>query len=145
MNTYILTHTRIDGEVELGYDSQGRLIRWYVKATLTDKLYNWLFGNIPATESNVEAYKHKGFSVKHLPPDLSFKCFWEAYAYKVGNKSKCQQLWKKLTNGELTNGERIQVLESIPVYNRWLKRKGTIDQIYPERYLSQKRYENDFK
>lgn len=130
----------MQGEVELGYAISGRLLLWHIRAELSTKAYNKLLENIPTDEKYIDYYIKKGFAVKHLPPDLSFDAFWNAYEYKVGNRTKCKQLWNKLTDGE-----RIAVLESIPKYNRWLKLKVTVDRIYPERYLSQKRYENEFK
>lgn len=80
------------------------------------------------------------FQVQPVPLDLSFEKFWNTYNYKVGNKGKAQKLWK-LLNQE----DKIKALCRVTSYNYFLQINPNTEKIYPERYLSQRRFENEYK
>lgn len=60
------------------------------------------------------------------------------YGYKVGNKPRVQKKWNALPEGE-----RILALGAIPKYKRFAEGKH-IDLVYPETYIDQRRWENEF-
>ena len=70
--------------------------------------------------------------------DLTFLRFWNAYGYKVGNKARVQKKWDRLPEGE-----KILALGSIPRYRRFTEQKH-IDLTYPETYIDQRRWENEY-
>lgn len=70
--------------------------------------------------------------------DYSFERFWGLYGYKVGNKPRVQKKWNALPEGE-----RILALGAIPKYKRFAEGKH-IDLVYPETYIDQRRWENEF-
>ena len=70
--------------------------------------------------------------------DVSFEAFWNAYAYKVGNKSRVQKKWNLLPEKE-----RILAIGAIARYKRFAESKR-IERVYPETYLDQRRWENEF-
>lgn len=93
---------------------------------------------IPLSDEHLPALKAKGIRIDVVPPNLSFDHFWNSYGYKYGDKKRAEKLWSALTDAD-----RIKALASIKAYNLWLS-KTTIAKLYPETYLSQRRWENDF-
>lgn len=70
--------------------------------------------------------------------DTSFDAFWNAYAYKVGNKTRVQKKWNAMKVSE-----RILAIGAIPRYKRFADSKK-IERVYPETYIDQRRWENEF-
>jgi hypothetical protein len=109
---------------------------------LTKTQVGWLKNTVPADEQELPALTntYNFISIEKAPTDLSFNAFWELYAYKVGKKDRAIRLWQGLNEAE-----RVKCLRSIPRYKMWLAQKQSIEMLYPETYLAQKRYENEFK
>lgn len=78
--------------------------------------------------------------VTPVPQDLSFTAFWEAYGYKIGDKTRTMKLWVALTDAD-----RIKCLRSIRQYNQFLQQRPNMERLYPETYLKQERFRNEFK
>ena len=70
--------------------------------------------------------------------DYGFERFWGLYDYKVGNKARVAKKWNALPEGE-----RILALAAIPRYRRFAEQKK-IDRVYPETYIDQRRWENEY-
>lgn len=68
----------------------------------------------------------------------AFPAFWELYAYKVGNRARVQKKWEALPEAD-----RINAMAAIPRYKRFAANKR-IERVYPETYLDQRRWENEF-
>lgn len=75
-----------------------------------------------------------------VPKNLSFNTFYEAYDYKIGDKTRAMKLWTALTEAD-----RIKCLRSIRQYNQYLAQKPNVERLYPETYLKQERFRNEFK
>ena len=70
--------------------------------------------------------------------DYGFERFWGLYGYKVGNKARVMKKWNALSEGE-----RILALGAIPRYKAFASSKH-IDLVYPETYIDQRRWENEY-
>ena len=70
--------------------------------------------------------------------DLSFACFWNTYAYKVGNKATVEKKWNALKPED-----RLLALQGIVRQRRHSEPKHT-DMPYPQTYIDQRRWENEF-
>lgn len=99
----------------------------------------WIKQMMPATEQQLGDIGHVAL-IEPVPTDLSFNAFWEKYGYKVGNKSRAIKEWTSLNTDD-----RIKCLRAIPQYHQYLKNKPNIDRLYPETFLHQRRFENQFK
>ncbi len=141
MNKYSLTSTVFAGQVIMGYilgqlhyfDSTG--------ASLDDKQYFYLIDNMPIKEEDIHALvkKSKTVSIKLLPTDLSFDRFWAEYNYKIGNKKRAKKLWS-----DLKESDKIKAFEAMPKYKQFLMLKNGIEKLYPETFLFQRRFENQY-
>lgn len=131
-----------DSAILISYEgSTGQMKQIEIDCTLNDEQYNWLIARLPVrmTDINTLVEMSKGkMTVAQIPNDLSFEFFWNAYRHKVGDKAKTEKLWQAM--GE---AERISVLDSLKRYETYLQ-KTKVAKVYPERYLSQKRYQNAF-
>lgn len=141
MKQFVVTSTHFQGELLFKFDLNGRLIGFEVQAMLSEEQYGWFFANLPKSQAVLLGdwkRKSKTIKVAEVPLDLSFEAFYKKYAYKVGDKKKAQTLWAKLSDAE-----KALAITKIDSYNRYTERTQ-IAKVYPERYLSQRRFENEF-
>ena len=98
--------------------------------------------NSIATELMMKAFTalHSDkFRIQPLIIDTNFDTFWTMYGNKVGKKERTQQLWKLLPDEE-----KHRALSGIKKYKNWLLQNPSVQMLYPETYLSQKRWENEY-
>lgn len=99
-------------------------------------LINCRFGENIAEFSH---WKQAGCEIKIVSRiDVTFDAFWNEYAYKVGNKSRVMKKWNALKEPE-----RLLAIGAIPRYKRFADSKK-IERVYPETYIDQRRWENEF-
>lgn len=79
------------------------------------------------------------FKIELLPTDLSFEAFWEAYGNKIGKKTRAQELWKLLSESD-----KQAALIGVKKYKQWKALNPSVQMLYPETFLSQRRFENEF-
>jgi hypothetical protein len=141
VNKYIITSAEYEGEVVFGYHPTSKLLYgFYVKAELTAEQHLFFMQHMkPVEDEFKQHFANSNMQVKQIPPDLSFERFWSEYGYKVGNKNKAKDLWNKLSHID-----KIKALEGIKIYKLWLSKRHQ-DMIYAERYISQRRFENEYK
>lgn len=85
-------------------------------------------------------WRKAGYSVKDITAfDVSFERFWSLYGKKVGNKAGVEKKW-----GKLSWDERVMAIGCIGRMRRYYDQKG-IDLPYPETYINQRRWENEFE
>ena len=94
------------------------------------------YGGIPREFTTLT---YVGCSVKNITAlDLSFRKFWFAYNYKVGNKARVEKKWNNLKDED-----RLLALQGAERQRRHSQTHKT-DMPYPETYLDQRRWENEF-
>lgn len=84
-------------------------------------------------------FKTKKWQVLEVKDDMSFEAFWDAYGYKKGNKSRAEKLWNAMSEQD-----RSLCFAVIPKYKYYIANNSHIQRLYPETFLSQKRYENEY-
>lgn len=141
VRTFLVTSKTFSGELVFEYDLNGVLKGFKNEAELSQEQIKYLCKSFPCTidDLNLLSEKSQTMKVEEKNMDLSFENFWNNFDYKVGSKEKCRKLWEGLSKPK-----KIKCLTSIPAYNYFLKVKQ-IAKVYPERYISQNRYENDYK
>lgn len=70
--------------------------------------------------------------------DLSFPMFWNTYSYKVGNKATVEKKWNALKPED-----RLLALRGITLQRHHSENHHT-DMPYPQTYIDQRRWENEF-
>ena len=142
MKHFVVTSNHYQGELSFKFDLNDRLIGFQINAVLSQEQYDWFFKNLPKTTkvllSDWKA-NSKTIKITEVPLDLSFDAFYNKYNYKVGNKTKAKDLWAKMDDAN-----RALAITKIDAYNRFTE-QSMIAKVYPERYLSHRRYENEFK
>lgn len=106
-----------------------------------DRIKAKILDEIPVLESELPLYLKSFTDVKlqKQEADLSFSVFWNLYGYKVGKKDRCEKLWHNMNEQE-----RSICLHKVKLYKQWQAQKS-IDMAYPETFLSQRRWDNEFK
>lgn len=94
--------------------------------------------------ANVEllwpGWRRNGYQVKDITDcDVTFERFWNLYGKKVGNKAGVAKKWEKLSWEE-----RVLAIGCIGRMRRYYEKKG-LDLPYPETYINQRRWENEFE
>jgi hypothetical protein len=77
--------------------------------------------------------------IEPVADDLSFEAFWDKYGYKIGHIKRARKLWDAMTDVE-----KAKCLASIPRYKAYCASHPHIQVLYPETYLSQRRWENEY-
>lgn len=139
--TYVLSSDQFVGEITLTYDKNQVLERLESTAQLSDHQRTMLSRVFPLTYAQLTRLvgESGGLKAKLLPPDLSFEVFWKAYNYPT-KKARAQPLWEKLSNTD-----KVACLNSLTAYAYYLSVKNGIERQYPDTYLRQRRWEDDFK
>ena len=141
MKKYIIRSNKFYGELVLGY-IDGKLVFFDISTVSNNAaMLVWIYENLPSTIAHLQAWPSKtknSLVITEVPMLLTFDAFWKAYNYKVGSKIKTASLWNKLSEEK-----RTLALAKIEKYRQWTKGKG-IDMVYPERYIKDERFENDF-
>lgn len=120
----------------------GLLHRLELPMGVTAEQLGWFKSSIPARECDLRSWASASsvIQIDEVPQDLTFNAFWEAYNYKVGKKDRAIKYWNALTETD-----KAKVFRAIPKYNYWLAQRPNMDRLYPEGFLHQRRFENEFK
>jgi hypothetical protein len=135
IKNYILVHPDIDGEVSFTFQG-GYLYAFKINAfNVPEATIRGLLSKLPLISSEIGQVSSNPLAkITEVKQEIEFSEFWDAYAYKVGNKARAEKIW----NG-MSILDKQMALAYIPKYNRFLAEKGTA-RLYPETYLSQSRY-----
>lgn len=126
-------------EVEVEYSEAGHLAKLVFPIGISREAIEYCYNRIPLDEN--ECIDTPGIAkVLTVPQDLSFNVFWEQYAHKIGDKTRTMKLWTALTEAD-----RIKCLRAIPKYHQWLRQRPSMERLYPETFLKQERFRNEFK
>jgi hypothetical protein len=139
MQKYLLIGSKIT--IEFGFrESDGLLCFMHLPENISDQQTLFVCFNCPADLQALEVLGEKTSSkIQAVPKDLSFETFWKEYNYKVGNKARSIKLWN-----QLSENDRAKCLLSIPRYDQFLAMRLRQEKAYPETYLNQRRFENQF-
>ena len=140
MDKYLFMSLHGNRRIILGYDD-GLCREFSIEGFLSKTEIEFLMIEFPWTEDGLKRFESitKG-KVTRIAPDLCFTAFWNAYAYKIGNKVRTEKLWNALNDVD-----KAAAMKSIPIYDSFLTVKKNQDKVYPETYLHQRRFENNFK
>jgi hypothetical protein len=140
MRTYALHIQGASGGLELGYDDN-RLVQVIIDIIdMTAEQHEWICGFIGkiASIDTLLALKEPKFKVVLVEKVIEFEAFWAEYRYKIGRIERCKKLWKGMTVAE-----RALCVYQIRKYDRYLAHTN-IEKLYPETFLSQRRWEADY-
>lgn len=132
--------------ITLGYGFDGRLNLAYVEGSITDVQHEWLWVWLFPKTSTVDELMQQSvalsakITVTPMTGDLSFQVFWDTYDNKVGKRARAAILWDALSDSE-----KVAALAAIKPYRYWLANNPGIAMLYPETFLSQRRWESNFK
>ena len=140
MVTYLFTHPSLKGKILFKYDF-GRIKGFEIDGEPTEGQLHFIMDRFPINELDLQFFHHdsKG-TLKKIETDLSFDTFWNSYNYKVGNKKRAEKLYEALSDAD-----KAEALRVIPIYDQFLAIKKNQDKLYAETYLSQRRFENNYK
>jgi hypothetical protein len=139
MKNYLVTYKKTGKTMLFKFDLNGFLIAFETTFTLNRSTYHYFKKHFPFEVDDLQHFKAAAeFKVDELLQDLSFQSFWNTYDRKVGNKSRSQKLWKGLNDTE-----KAKALNYIKTYDNFLVMNQGIQKLYPETYLSQKRFNNE--
>lgn len=116
-----------------------RLKRVEFNAEVGEHFQRTLGRELPRVISELPRFTKAGCVVKDITNfDLSFKKFWDTYAYKIGKIPRLKKKWNALS-GE----DRILALGNIRLLRNFYNFKK-YDFPYPESYLTGRMWESEF-
>lgn len=138
MKKYLVTHKKSNITFLFVFDKNDVIIEYKSDFVSNAKTAEFLKAHFPFISKELDYFKNSAhFNLELLEQDLSFKAFWDAYANKVGNKTKANKLWDTLTPTD-----KAKALSYIKRYDNLLL-QGNIQKLYPETYLNQRRFDNE--
>jgi hypothetical protein len=96
---------------------------------------------IKEKKDSIGSKSKKDTKVNHSDIDslnVPFDNFWNMYGKKMGDRSKCEMMWKRLTDPE-----RVMIIQTLPKFLSSIPDKQY--QPYPGTYLNQRRWENELQ
>lgn len=138
---YILTSVKLKGKILVMFTQDGILCKIEVDPEdATEKLMHWFLQRIPLHEAAMNEKIYNGLlKIEPVADDLSFEGFWDAYKNKIGKRKRAMKLWEALSDPD-----RAKAIAGIRRYDAYLFRKPTIEKAYPETYLSNRYWENEY-
>lgn len=134
---------QLEKHIVVRYAENGLLcaIEWHNLATVDDITFSRQFTAMKLSDFlTVTRVANKNKAVfAEIPTDLSFEAFWNQYGHKQGDKSRAQKLWKLLSDED-----KVAALGAIKRYKNYLLAHPAQECLYPQTYLNQRRWENDF-
>ena len=138
---YSITHKRNAGNIaKVTYNLEGQLIKIEFNPDCTISWKELIGEYIPTTPEELQSNAYSGCTIKNISNlDLSFDAFWNEYKYKVGKKVRVKKLWD-----EMDSATRTLALAGIRVYRKYVNGKRNMDFAYPETYLRNRYWENEY-
>jgi hypothetical protein len=138
LRKYLIEFKDVQGGVIAGY-RRSILHLVEVNCELNIQQHEWLWKWVPTVESDIQTFRHDRIKVTRVAEDVSFDAFWNLFSYKVGKKERAERLWNALREDE-----KAAAMAAIPKYKGFLANYGTA-QAYPETWIGQRRWENEFR
>lgn len=126
----------------LKYNMQRELVHVELRdfvLKMNEQQRQWLWDFIPKHEAGLKQLPPKKTRVTEIEHDLSFETWWDLYDHKLGNKKRAKDHFNKLDDHT-----KALVFQKTREYNYYMA-NSTHAKVFPERFLSQRRYENEFK
>lgn len=138
MKKYLVTHKKSNITLLFVFDKNDVIIEYKSSFVSNAKTAEFLRAYFPFETKNLNYFKKSAhFHLELLKQDISFMAFWNTYAHKVGNKTRAKKLFEALTDVE-----KAKAINYIKRYKNFLL-QGNVQQLYPETYLHQKRFDNE--
>ena len=137
LKRYTIAFKDTMGQVVVQY-CDGLLMSAKIEMEIAAEQLDWFWNWLPRREAELLAVKHAKIKVTQVVANIGFTDFWDSYGYKMGKKDKAMELWKNLNESDRSN-----CLLKIPRYKRWLASRQ-VEMLYPQTFLSQRRWENEF-
>lgn len=145
MKKYAVRFIDIEGCINLTYDTNGNLSlvdMTEILPKLTVIQIEWIWAELIKvihTQERISKFEWKKVEILELTEGITFEAFWKEYPNKVGRKERCRELWRMLTDAE-----KYKAFHSIKSYKKWISTQNNMAFVYPETFLNQRRWENEF-
>jgi hypothetical protein len=139
MRSFLISSTKYNGQVELVYNSTGRLSKIDFTQTNLSVEQVFHFKNLaPVTLQHLE--NKVGLTANMVVVEsnynISFDEFWTAYDKKI-NRKRCEPIWLKLSNNQ-----QVLAWAGIKEYNKFLHANSWRKKADPENYLKSEMWNN---
>jgi hypothetical protein len=141
MNRYIITSPKFDGEINVLYGEDNRLLHIdFLKCTLTDEQITYFKGRLPVaySENFGGAFGTSNLTVVKEGYRITFDQWWDRYGLKR-NRPRSEKLWNKLNIGQ-----QVDAYFRIAQYERHLSLNSWKTKADPDTYLRNKYWESDW-
>lgn len=146
MKKYAIRFRGVDGAAYATQDVQGNISSVDISeiaSHINDVQRNWLwssfFPKLNECKGDYAALKIDKVQIFDATVEPSFSEFWDAFDNKMGKKNRTQHLFK-----QLTIAQKAMAMAAIKPYKLFLLHNPNIAPLYPETYLSQERWLNEF-
>lgn len=140
MRKFILSHEVYEGEVELVYNNDGLIKKYSDHADTDATQIEFILRTAPVHVKDFKQWAEKGgFAYTEIKEAPTFELFWSLWPEKKANKKPALKLWKGLSERD-----KQRIIDVMPAMKRYVQRNPTKFPKYPDSWIRQGLYENDY-
>lgn len=141
MRKFILTHEKYEGEVTVAFKTRG--VTAYVDFRGCEagfKLTHDILKAMPVDAQFMKEWaEENAFALVEVKQEPTFEEFWKLWPEVKANKARALTHWKKLSKKD-----KQRVIEVQHAYARYVQRHPTKYAKYPDIWLSERKFDNDY-
>lgn len=121
------------------FDERGCPMSFAVRAELKPATIYWIIEHYPLTIEHLELFRKNKFNVLEVPEDLSFDGFWKVWRGEKANRARAEKIW-----GRMAKKDKVRALYIQFAFGRYCERNTWKGKNYPDKWLYDKCYLNDY-
>lgn len=140
MRRFLISSPNFIGQVEMVFNFNGELMSLHLgNANLTIGQIKYLLKNTPLIIDDLQtAFASSKAIIVESNFEVTFDMFWNKYDLKR-NKKPAEKIWVKMNTVD-----KVKAYHSINAYNKYLKRNDWCNRLYPDTYLRNEHYNNEW-
>lgn len=141
MRKFVLTSSKMEGQIEIVFNENEISIVDFSKAKLTVEQRDYFLRHVAVCLFDLEAFvKQSRFTCVEADIEITFEMFWDKYAFKVDRK-RAEKIWDKMSKAK-----KISAFYGIDRYDRYLRRTADWrNKMEPKTYLKNERWEDEWR
>jgi len=150
MNKFIITSSRFNGEINVLYGLDSKLLFIdFLRCELTDEQRQYFKDRLSINLTPSEGETEEAFIIRHFGNSrldivkegyrVTFEQWWNRYNIKH-NKDRCIKLWNKLSEAD-----KVNAFFKLALYERHLSLNAWKTKADPDTYLRNRYWESEWK
>lgn len=140
MRKFLISSPKFSGNIEMVFNQEEVLVSLsFANAQLSIGQIQYVIKNTPVIMDGLNVCEaFKGAMIAEHTYEITFEMWFDKYSFKR-NKKPAEKIWVKMNVGD-----RAKAFYSIDAYNRYLKKNTWLNKMYPDTYLRNEHYNDEW-